>query len=101
MRKKSKAAASVRDSWTNLKHGIKVYEASNGFYVTDLWSEDGRTVGMGEGVDMYSNELGEPILCGSPAFYEALKLDVAHNAAELREAYFGSGGDDEEKELPN
>lgn len=84
----------VRLSWVNKEHRIEVYEASNGFYITDLDSSE--TKGMGDGVDMFGGydidgqdgEAGS-VLVGTPKFYELMAATVADDGAMLREAYFG------------
>jgi len=66
---------------------LSVREAFNGFYVYDSVTQECR--GMGDGVDQYHTEEGEPLPVGSKGFYKALRHDVKHNKWQWMEAYFG------------
>ena len=67
--------------WEFTYRDIHVYEASNGFYITHIPTNETR--GMGDGVDMY-----EDTDVGTPEFYELLEEDIVSNYREFLEAYF-------------
>jgi len=62
------------------------HEALNGFYVND--THTGECTGMGDGVDMFSKDDGEPIPVGSQEFYDCLREYFDREQAEIGEAYF-------------
>ncbi len=65
--------------------GLTIYEAGNGFYITD----GHETRGMGDGVDMFATDDGTTLLVGTRKFYAALRKSLRLDASGYREAYFG------------
>lgn len=62
-------------------------EASNGFYVVDIWT--GETKGMGDGVDMFhGEEPHERLIPGTQEFYDALNMYFEGEQDEIEEIYF-------------
>jgi hypothetical protein len=73
--------------WVNETHQIRVYETSSDYQIEDMRTGESR--GMSDGVDMFFDDRERALGPGSFEFYEAMAREVADNAAELREAYFG------------
>ena len=82
--------------WVNEEERIHVYETSSDFQVEDI--DTGESRGMGDGVDMFHDRRDHSLWPGTREFNEAMAWQVEHDAAELREAYFG---EDEEEEEPD
>jgi hypothetical protein len=67
---------------------FRYYEAGNGFYLERMC--DGKTVGIGDGVDMFCDEEGEPSPVGTEEFYQRLRLSVLDQSEPLLNlAHFG------------
>jgi hypothetical protein len=67
---------------------FRYYEAGNGFYLERMC--DGKTVGIGDGVDMFCDEDDRSIPVGTEEFYQAFRASILSQSEPLLNlVYFG------------